>query len=86
MRTLCAGRRRARCARGRDRGRRGAGARHVELSARGAVRRYADLDALVQEVATARIHDGVHYRFSTEAGTDLGKRVGALAVQRFAGP
>jgi hypothetical protein len=54
-------------------------------SARGAVRRYTSLDALVQEVAAARIHDGVHFRFSTEAGTELGQRVGALAVRRFAG-
>lgn len=54
-------------------------------SAKGAVRRFADLDALIREVATARIHDGVHYRFSTEAGTELGQRVGALAVRRFAG-
>lgn len=52
-------------------------------SARGATRRFADLDAVLREVATARIHDGVHYRFSTEAGSELGQRVGALAVRRF---
>jgi len=25
----------------------------------------------------------VHYRFSTEVGADMGRRIGALAVQRF---
>jgi hypothetical protein len=54
-------------------------------SARGATRRFADLDTLLREVATARIHDGVHFRFSTEAGIELGQRVGALAVRRLAG-
>jgi hypothetical protein len=52
-------------------------------SARGAQRRYSNLDAFVQEVADARIWDGVHFRFSTEAGTDIGRRVGALAAQRL---
>lgn len=52
-------------------------------SAKSAQRRYANLDAFAQEVADARIWDGVHFRFSTEAGTDIGRRVGALAVQRF---
>jgi len=37
----------------------------------------------VQEVALARICDGVHYRNSTEVGTAMGKEVGALAVAKF---
>jgi membrane-associated phospholipid phosphatase len=40
---------------------------------------------LVREVGNARVYDGVHYRFSTEVGTDMGQRIGALAVQRFLG-
>lgn len=54
----------------------------VSPSAKGAQRRYASLDAFVQEVADARVWDGVHFRFSTEAGSEIGRRVGALAVQR----
>ena len=37
----------------------------------------------MQEVANARIYDGVHYRNSTEVGTAMGKQVGALAVAKF---
>ena len=33
------------------------------------------------EVALARIYDGVHYRFSTEAGSAMGRKIGELAVQ-----
>jgi PAP2 superfamily len=54
-------------------------------SANGAVRRWSSVDALVQEVANARIYDGVHYRFSTEAANEMGSRIGALAVRRFLG-
>jgi hypothetical protein len=35
-----------------------------------------------QQVANARIYDGVHYRTSTEVGTAMGKQVGALAVAK----
>jgi hypothetical protein len=51
-------------------------------TADGAVRSWPSIDAFVQEVANARIYDGVHYRFSTEVGTAMGKQVGALAVAR----
>ena len=54
-------------------------------AAKGAVRRYTDLGAFAQEVANARIWEGVHYRFSTEAGTEIGRKVGTLAVRRFLG-
>jgi len=40
----------------------------------------------VQEVAVARIYDGVHYRNSTEVGTAMGKKIGELAVKSFARP
>ena len=55
----------------------------ASASANGAVRRWNSVDAFVQEVSNARIYDGVHYRNSTEVGTELGRRVGALAVQRL---
>jgi hypothetical protein len=37
----------------------------------------------VQEVANARIYDGVHYRTSTEVGTAMGKQIGALAAAKY---
>jgi hypothetical protein len=40
----------------------------------------------VQEVAAARIYDGVHYRNSTEVGTAMGKKIGEQAVRRIPGP
>ena len=50
-----------------------------------ATRSWTSVDAFVQEVAQARIWDGVHYRTSTEVGSAMGKQVGELVVARFAG-
>ncbi|HEU4724712.1 MAG TPA: vanadium-dependent haloperoxidase, partial [Candidatus Eisenbacteria bacterium] len=52
-------------------------------TANGAKRSWATVDEFVQEVANARIYDGVHFRNSTEVGTAMGKQVGALAVSKF---
>jgi PAP2 superfamily len=49
-------------------------------TAKGAVRRYQSIDALVREVGNARVWGGVHYRVSTEVGTRLGSQVGELAL------
>ncbi len=38
----------------------------------------------MNEVSVSRIYGGIHYRFSTEVGTAMGKQVGALAAQRLA--
>jgi hypothetical protein len=51
-------------------------------TAQGARREWSTPQAVVEEVATARIHGGMHYRFSTEAGAVLGQRIGALAAAR----
>ena len=50
-------------------------------TAGGAVRTWVSVDDFVHEVAVARIYDGVHYRNSTEVGTAMGKKIGALAVK-----
>jgi hypothetical protein len=55
-------------------------------TAMGAARSWTSLDAFIQEVANARIYDGVHYRNSTEVGTAMGKDVGALAVAKYLQP
>ena len=55
-------------------------------TAGGAVRTWSTVGDFVQEVAVARIYYGVHYRYSTEVGTAMGKKVGELAVQSFPKP
>ena len=50
-------------------------------TAGGAVRTWGTVSDFVQEVAVARIYDGVHYRNSTEVGTAMGKKVGELVVK-----
>jgi len=50
---------------------------------KGPARQWTRIDDFVQEVANARVYDGVHFRNSTEVGTTLGKQVGSLAVAKF---
>jgi hypothetical protein len=55
----------------------------TSVTAQGAARSWSTIDDFMQEVAQARIYDGVHYRHSTEVGTAMGKQVGALAVAKY---
>jgi hypothetical protein len=57
--------------------------RTASVTASGAVRRWTKIDDMVQEVAKARIYDGVHYRTSTEVGTAMGQKIGALAATKY---
>ena len=50
-------------------------------TAGGAVRTWTSVANFMQEVAAARIYDGVHYRNSTEIGTAMGKRIGELVAR-----
>lgn len=52
-------------------------------TANGASRSWTTVDDFMQEVANARIYDGVHFRNSTEVGTAMGKKVGELVVSKF---
>ena len=52
-------------------------------TAGGAVRTWTSVSDFTQEVALARILDGVHYRNSTEVGAAMGKKIGELAVQKL---
>jgi hypothetical protein len=56
--------------------------RTVSATAGGAAREWTSIESFVQEVADARVYDGVHFRYSTEVGTTMGRHVGALAVAR----
>jgi hypothetical protein len=53
----------------------------VSSTADGAVRTWASVDDFTKEVALARIYDGVHYRYSTEVGSAMGKKIGELAAK-----
>ncbi len=55
----------------------------TSYTAKGAARSWTKVDDFVQEVAMARICDGVHYRNSTEVGMAMGKQIGGLAVAKF---
>ena len=55
----------------------------TSVTAQGAARSWATIDDFMQEVANARIYDGVHYRTSTEVGTAMGKQIGELAVANY---
>jgi hypothetical protein len=57
----------------------------TSATAKGVTRRWSRIDDFVNEVAAARIYEGIHYRFSTEAGLAMGKRVGELAARRHFG-
>ncbi|MGH7348193.1 MAG: vanadium-dependent haloperoxidase, partial [Candidatus Rokuibacteriota bacterium] len=52
-------------------------------TAAGAVRSWKTVADFAQEVAVARIYDGVHYRYSTEIGSSMGRQIGELAVKSF---
>ena len=52
-------------------------------TANGASRSWTSIDDFIQEVANARIYDGVHFRNSTEVGTAMGKKVGELVVSKL---
>src|SRR5262245_45238706 len=50
-------------------------------TAGGAVRTWTTVADFTNEVAQARIYDGVHYRNSTEVGSAMGQKVGDLVAR-----
>jgi hypothetical protein len=55
-------------------------------SANGETRRWSSADAFMSEVANARIWEGIHYRFSVDAGLAMGKKIAQLAAAQVARP
>ena len=49
-------------------------------TAPGVTRKWTRLQDYSDEVSNARIYAGFHYRFSTEAGKDMGKKIGDLTA------
>jgi hypothetical protein len=48
--------------------------------AEGATRKWTRIQDYIDEVSLARIYAGFHYRFSTTAGEDMGRKIAELAV------
>jgi hypothetical protein len=55
-------------------------------TAPGVKHRFTDMTAYTQEVADARIWSGFHYRFSTRAGTEMGRQIGEYVVRNVMQP
>ena len=55
----------------------------TSYTANGATRTWKKVSDWSEEVATARIYDGVHYRNSTVVGSAMGQKVGELAVKKL---
>ena len=58
----------------------------TSTAAPGVTHRFTNVDALCEEVSNARVWAGFHYRFSTVVGTDMGRRIGAHAVDNVMQP
>jgi len=52
----------------------------TSVAAPGVTRRWTRLDDYVNEVSNARVWAGFHYRFSTEVGRDMGRKIGELTL------
>jgi hypothetical protein len=55
-------------------------------TAPGVTRKWERLEDYMQEVNNARVWAGVHYRFSTRVGSDMGRKIGDLAVREYMKP
>ena len=55
-------------------------------TAKGATRRWSNVEDFVQEVSDARIYGGIHFRSATDAAEAMGKKIGALAADKLAAP
>ena len=57
--------------------------RTTSSTAGGAARSWATIQDFMDEVANARIYDGVHFRNSTEVGTAMGQQIGEWYAAHF---
>ena len=55
-------------------------------TAPGVTHRWTRLDDYIQEPSNARIWAGIHYRYSTEVGTDMGRKIAQYTVQNVLQP
>ena len=52
-------------------------------TAKGATRRWTRIDDFVQEVADARVYEGIHFRFSTDVGLAMGQQIGEAVATKL---
>jgi hypothetical protein len=52
-------------------------------AAGGVARSWTSVDSFMQEVPNARIYDGVHYRNSGRVGTEMGRQIAQLAIDKY---
>jgi hypothetical protein len=57
---------------------------HVPLDP--ATRSFTSFDEAAEECALSRVYLGIHFRYDSEAGTVLGRRIGEMAVRDFLPP
>jgi hypothetical protein len=55
-------------------------------AAPGVTHKWSSVQEWAEEVSVARIYGGIHYRNSTAAGKDMGKKIGELAVKNYLKP
>ena len=55
-------------------------------TAPGVTHRWTRLEDYIQEPSNARVWSGIHYRFSTKVGTDMGRKVADYTVQNYLQP
>jgi hypothetical protein len=53
----------------------------VSPTAPGVTRKWTRLTEYCDEVSNARVYAGFHYRFSTEVGKEMGRKIGELTVR-----
>jgi hypothetical protein len=58
----------------------------TSATAPGVTHRWTNLRTYADEVANARIWAGFHYRFSTQVGQDMGRKIGAYVVRNVMQP
>jgi hypothetical protein len=58
----------------------------ISPTAPGMEHKWASIQEYADEVASARIYGGIHYRNSTVVGKAMGKQIGELAVQNYLKP
>jgi len=58
----------------------------TSVTAPGVTHRWTNMAAFTDEVANARIWAGFHYRFSTQVGTDMGRKIGGYVVETVMQP
>jgi hypothetical protein len=55
-------------------------------TAPGVTHRWTRLQDYIDEPSNARVWSGIHYRFSTVVGTDMGRKIGGYTVQNYLRP